>query len=127
MNHDHPTDVPDARIGRRSMLARMGSAGLLATAGAGLTSLFGTSSAKASTTPMVYPNGVMVATLGTASPASAACDHCVTCTYAPDHCNPDPCPTGYCCYFCSGACVINYYQCYNKSCSVKTFTTCNPN
>lgn len=127
MIHDHSNDAPDARIGRRSMLARMGSVGLLATAGAGLSSLLGTSSAKASTVSTTFPPGVIIPTLGVASPADADCDMCVTCTYAPDHCSPDPCPAGHCCYFCSGDCVINYYQCYDKTCATKTFPTCNPN
>jgi hypothetical protein len=117
---------PDNRIGRRLMLRRIGSAGLLATAGAGVTSLLGATSARASSLPPQFTNGAEAPGILTPSPAAADCDHCVTCEIAENHCSGGACKSGSCCYYCSGCGGLSYYSCYAYPCSITKFETCPP-
>jgi hypothetical protein len=121
----------DNRIGRRTMLRRFGTAGLLATAGGGLSTLFGATSAKASAAlpSLGSPptNGSYVP--GVFAPSVADCDACITCNRDEGDCPPGgggSCASGSCCYYCSG-CGYSYSACYNKDnkgCAILQFKTC---
>lgn len=125
MNEELTTDTssPDGRIIRRTMLRRMGSAGLLATAGVGLTSLLGPSAAKASTVNLPS-NGSFVPGVGI--PDTTNCNACITCNRDEFQCPPGGgrCPSGQCCYLCQGCGYGPYTRCYRHTCNVLKFTTC---
>ena len=103
------TDITAGVSTRRTMLKRMGSAGLLATAGAGLVTLARPGSALAQ-------GGVPQVSNSTGLPMSADC--CVICSRAEFHCNGGKACTGSgeCCYFCDGCGLDNFYCIQSGGC-----------
>lgn len=112
------TTSSDGRTSRRAMLRRMGSVGLLATAGAGLSSLLGASAASAQGLPN---NGSVVPGL-LAVNNGPDCNACISCKRDEFTCGPGRCSRG-CCYHCQG-CGHDYHACYDVGCEVLHFDTC---
>lgn len=112
------------KVSRRIALRRFGKAGLLATAGAGVLELLGTSGARAAspatgTTKIV--NGVPVYT-GPVSPTPNPDSSC----YAPlaeGHCG-GPCPPGYYCYKVAFCCFDYEYYCLGCRGTAHCYYTC---
>jgi hypothetical protein len=116
-------DLDSVSTTRRTMLRRMGSAGLLATAGAGLAGMLGTGSAQASSQSSSQSAVPVVSLRGQTVPANPDC--CVTCARAEYHCgNGSACGSGECCFFCDG-CGLNGFYCFNTSCANGTVKYCN--
>lgn len=121
MSGDDPT--------RRDMLRQALSAGVFATAGAGVSALFGASSTRAATTatPQLPATMILRALPADAPPAliqaiEAGC--CIHYTRDENHCTPDPCPTGSCCYHVvSTNCGIDETVCVGVSCAEGNFST----
>ncbi|MGC9220102.1 MAG: hypothetical protein ACP5H2_01955 [Solirubrobacteraceae bacterium] len=114
---------------RREALRRFGSAGLLATAGAGVSSLFGSAPARADTPPLTQLPVTMVlnaipagAPTGLREAIEAGC--CITYTRDEHNCGPDSCPSGECCYHIQSTdCGIDYVTCLAVSCAEGNFST----
>jgi hypothetical protein len=101
---------------RRGVLKRFASAGMLATAGAGLVALSRPAGARART---AMPRGIR------SDGVLAKPDCCADCTIAENHCNPS-CGVGYCCYYCTGTCGTGY-SCWSvcgAGCAFKSFSAC---
>jgi hypothetical protein len=120
--------VSSERATRREVLRRLGSAGVLATATAGLSELFGSSSARAATTQLPQLPATLVlnalppdAPTGLAAAIESQC--CITYTRDEGHCG-SPCPSGYCCYHVvSTGCGLDEVTCIEVSCAEGNFTT----
>lgn len=121
--------VPGDDSTRRDMLRRVLSAGVFATAGAGISELLGTASAHAATTTTTRLPATMIlkALPADAAPALVQAIEdgcCITYTRDEHHCTPDPCPTGSCCYHVvSTDCGINETVCVDVSCAEGNYTT----
>lgn len=114
---------------RRDMLRRAWSAGILATAGAGLSELVGAGTARAATPQLPQlPVTLILNALPADAPSAlrdaidAGC--CTTYTLDEHHCGSNNCPSGYCCYHVvSTGCGINEVVCLEVSCSEGDFST----
>lgn len=113
---------------RRDVLRRAGSAGVLATAGAGLAELFGSHLARADTAPTLrLPATMILNALPPDAPANLrtaiedGC--CITYTRDEGACNP-ACGSGFCCYHVvSKDCGIDEITCIEVSCAEGNFST----
>jgi hypothetical protein len=114
---------------RRDALRRMFSAGIVTTAGAGLSELLVPVGARAASPQMTQLPATMVlnALPADASPdVSAAIEAgcCITYTRDEHHCGSGSCPTGSCCYHVvSTGCGLNEVICVEVSCAEGNFTT----
>ena len=111
---------------RGRFLNRAMSFGVVATAGAGLSSLLGASPAHASATHAheqgLPTQGQLVPGVMTQS-TSPDCNYCITCNRDENTCSPGGCGSGNCCYHCTG-CGYNYHSCYDVPCTILSFKTC---
>ncbi len=118
----------EERATRRALLMRIGSAGALATVGAGLAELVGSGSARAATTQLPQlPATMVLNALPPDAPAvmrTAIEDQCcITYTRDEGHCGSG-CPSGSCCYHVvSKSCGLNEIACVEVSCAEGNFTT----
>lgn len=115
---------PSTGSTRRIFLTRMASAGMLATAGTGLLALARPAGARAQSAPLLAPGQAPLRSNGQILAVPAGC--CFTCTIDENHCRPDPCPSGYCCYHCTG-CGGSFNECLTVNgtgCATKSFTYC---
>lgn len=114
---------------RRDMLRRAWSAGIVATAGAGLSELVGVGSARAATQPTTQLPATMILNALPPDAPTALIDAieagcCTTYTRDENHCGSGGCGAGWCCYHVvSTACDINEVICINVSCAEGNFTT----
>jgi hypothetical protein len=114
---------------RRDMLRRMLSAGVLATASAGMSGLFLAPGARADTSPLPQlPASVVLNALPPDAPPAlvAALEDgcCITYTLDEHHCGSGSCPSGYCCYHVvSTDCGINEVVCIEVGCDTGNFST----
>jgi hypothetical protein len=101
-NSTTASDGPGEVTTRRTMLRRLGSAGLIATAGTGLLTLARPGRALAQTNLAHISNT-------TGLPMTSSC--CVICSEAEFHCNGgEKCAgSGECCYFCDGCGLDGFY------------------
>jgi hypothetical protein len=131
-HHFSRDDTPDLQT-RRTMLQRMGALGIMATAGAGVTQLIGTTSARAAQSTLPLPQSVLgpvptviqsaepilnamdPATAATIRAQMAATPDCSVCFYVEEgHCDVTHCPDHGCCYYHTGCggfgldCIPNY-------------------
>jgi hypothetical protein len=116
-NNSSADDSVLATTTRRAMLRRIGSAGLLATAGSGLVALARPGGALAQSSLPRVGNS-------TGSPMSPNC--CVICSQAQFHCNGGRrCSgSGTCCYFCDG-CGLNGFYCIQSGGCQSAVEVCN--
>ncbi len=123
------TEASDRFSTRREMLRRTVSAGVVATAGAGLAELFGAAPARALTPATTrLPATMILNALPTDAPAALvqAIENgcCIQYTRDENHCSPDPCPSGQCCYhIVSTGCDLNETICIDVSCAEGNFST----
>lgn len=123
MNENETTNAASSNsnsgILRRGFLRRIGSTGLLATAGVGLSSLLGPEAGRAATANVPFLPGVGVID-------TTGCDACILCNRGEDNCPPGggTCPSGQCCYKCQGCGYGPYTQCYQHKCNVLSFYAC---
>lgn len=134
---DHAEDLPT----RRTMLRRIGAAGMMATAGAGVAQLIGTTSARAaqgqplpqsvlgpvptvirSAEPIL--NAMDPATAATIRAQMAANAGCKVCWYVDEgNCDAAHCPDHGCCYYHTGCggygvdCIPNFSCAHGNYCS----------
>jgi hypothetical protein len=114
---------------RRDMLRRVWLAGVFATAGAGVSELLGTGSARAAAAQTTQlPATMILNALPTNAPPAirAAIDAgcCVTYTLDEHHCGSGSCPSGYCCYHVvSTDCGLDEVACIEVGCSTGNFST----
>lgn len=123
-----PAEASNVRPTRRDMLRRAWSAGIFATAGAGLSELVGAGSARAATPTNQLPSTMILNALPPDAPAAlrqaieAQC--CTTYTRDEGNCGSGGCGSGWCCYHVvSTACDIDEVVCINVSCAEGNFTT----
>jgi hypothetical protein len=124
-----PANASDESPTRRDMLRRILSAGVLTTAGAGLTGLLTSPVARAASTPLPnLPSSLLLKALpADVSPAvlqAIADGCCVTYTLDEHHCGSGSCPSGYCCYhIVSTDCGLNEVACVGVGCDTGDFST----
>lgn len=117
------------RTTRRDALRRIFSAGIVTTAGAGLSELLVPSGARAASPqlPQLPATMVLNALPADASPSVAAAIEagcCITYTRDENHCGSGSCPSGSCCYhIVSSNCGLNEIACVTVTCAEGNFTT----
>jgi hypothetical protein len=117
------------RTTRRDALRRIFSAGIVTTAGAGLSELLVPSGARAASPQLPQLPATMIlnalpadASASVTAAIEAGC--CITYTRDEHHCGSSNCPTGACCYhIVSANCGINEIACVAVSCAEGNFTT----
>lgn len=132
---DDAEDLPT----RRTMLRRIGAAGMMATAGAGVAQLIGSSSARAASGGPLTNLGPMPTVIQSAEPILSAMDpasaaiirqqmaatpDCQVCFYVEEgHCDTSHCPDNGCCYYHTGCggygldCIPNYSCAHGNYCT----------
>lgn len=111
---------------RRGALRRFLSAGVLATAGAGMSELLGARGAQADAAPMRLPATMVLNALPADAPADlrAAIESGCCMNYYRDefHCGSGGCGPGWCCYHVVG-CGRDEVLCINVSCAEGNFSS----
>jgi hypothetical protein len=126
------TNDPDGvreRTTRRDALRRIFSAGIVTTAGAGLSELLLPAGSRAATPQLPQLPATMILNAlpadispNLANAIEAGC--CITYTRDEHHCGSSNCPTGECCYhIVSNNCGIDEIACVAVSCAEGNFTT----
>lgn len=114
---------------RRDALSRFGTAGVLATVGAGLSEVVRAGSARAATaTPLRLPATMVLNALPAGEQtvrAAIEAGCCLTYTRDEGHCGSGGCGTGACCYHVtgSGSCSVDTILCVDVACAEGNFTT----